>query len=42
MKQEHETERKEMTALFEKQKSAMVEDYEQKIRELEERMNGEF
>ena len=34
----HEAQRTEMNELFEKQRSAMVNDYEAKLKELEERM----
>ena len=42
MELKHETERKEMHDMFEKQKNNLIEDYEAKLRELEERMNNDF
>jgi len=42
MEQDHETQRSDMNRLFENQKSTMVEDYERRLRELEEKKTSEF
>mgnify|MGYP003337020082 CR=1 FL=1 len=42
MEQDHENQRTEMNRLFENQKNAMIDDYERRLKELEERKTQEF
>lgn len=42
MEQDHENQRKEMNDLFGKQKESIVEDYEQRLKEMQEKMSKDF
>lgn len=42
MEQDHETQRSDMNRLFENQKTNMIDDYDKRLRELEERKTSEF
>ena len=42
MEQDHENQRGDMNRLFENQKSSMIEDYEKRLREREERKTAEY
>lgn len=42
MEADHENQRSDMNRLFENQKTNMIDDYEKRLRELEERKTSEF
>ena len=42
MEQDHETQRSDMNRLFENQKTNMIDDYDKRLRDLEERKTSEF